>query len=267
MHHHMYMGHRHHYRGLWVAALLITTAAFVSIANSPSTTTVVVSSKTYYHYNPWYKKVLYKGEEAYVLCSAPVGWETDQVPSGAEIVEVEGATYYWAEGTFYQQASGGYRVVEAPVGAEVSSIPEKSMKQEDGDVALYQFDNTYFTKVAKEGGGEVYRVEPQPAEEELDSMPADAPTFVADGETYYYVDYNLYVQYQEDGKTGFVNGEPDIGAQVDALPEGVTTIEEDGKTFYQFEMVFFEQVQDENGNPLYEVVSSPDGAEEADLKS
>ncbi len=267
MHHHMYMRHRHWYRGWWVAAVLLTTAAFVAIANSSNTTTVVVSSKTYYHYNPWYKRVLYEGEEVYVLCSAPVGWETDQAPSGAEIVEVEGATYYWAEGTFYQQASGGYRVVEAPVGAEVSSIPEESMKQEEGDVALYQFDNTYFTKVAKEGGGEVYRVEPQPAEEELESMPADAPTFVADGETYYLVNYNLYVQYEEDGKTGFVNGEPDIGAQVDALPEGVTTIEEDGKTFYQFEMVFFEEVQDENGNPFYEVVGSPDGAEEVELGS
>jgi len=244
---------------------LLTTAAFVLIANS--STTVVVSSTTYYHYNPWYRRVLYEGEEVYVLSSAPVGWETDQVPSGAETVEVEGATYHYAEGAFYQQASGGYRVVEAPVGAEVSSIPEESIGQEELDVALYQFDNTYFTKQTKEEGGEFYRVEPQPAEEELDSMPADAPTFVADGETYYYVNYNLYVQYQEDGRTGFVNGEPDIGAQVDGLPEGVTTIEEDGKTFYQFDMVFFEEVQDENGNPFYEVVGSPDGAEAVELGS
>ena len=149
----------------------------------------------------------------------------------------------------------------------MSSIPEESIGQEELDVALYQFDNTYFTKQTKEGGGEFYRVEPQPAEEELDSMPADAPTFVADGETYYYVNYNLYVQYQEDGRTGFVNGEPDIGAQVEGLPEGVTTIEEDGKTFYQFDMVFFEEVQDENGNPFYEVVGSPDGAEAVELGS
>jgi hypothetical protein len=245
---------------------LITTAAFVAIANS--STTVVVGSTTYYHYNPWYRRALYEGEEVYVLSSAPVGYETDQLPAGAETVEVEGATYHYAEGTFYQKANGGgYRVVEAPVGAEVSSIPKESISQEESEITLYQFDKTSFTKHVKDGGGEVYRVEPQPPAEEMDSMPADAPTFVADGETYYYVNYNLYVQYKEGGRTGFVNGEPEIGAQVDALPKGVTTIEENGKTYYQFDMVFFEEVQDENGKPFYEVVGSPDGSDSVELPS
>ena len=53
---------------------------------------------------------------------------------------------------------------------------------------------------------------------------------------------------------------------MDGLPEGVTTIEEDGKTYYQFDMVFFEEVQDENGNPFYEVVGSPDGSEAVELE-
>ena len=35
-------------------------------------------------------------------------------------------------------------------------------------------------------------------------------------------DYNFYVQYEENGKTGYVNGEPEIGAQVDTLPNEVT---------------------------------------------
>ena len=245
---------------------MITSAAFVAIANSSNTT--VVHSTTYYYYNPWYRRALYEGEEVYALSSVPVGYETDRLPAGAETVEVEGATYHYAEGAFYQKAAGsGYRVVEAPVGAEVSSIPEESIGQEESDVALYQFDNTYFTKDAKDGGQAVYRVEPQPPQEDMDSIPDGARTFVADGETYYYVNYNLYVQYQEGGRTGFVNGEPEIGAQVDSLPEGVTTIEENGRTYYQFDMVFFEEVQDENGNPFYEVVGSPDGSEAVELES
>ncbi len=70
---------------------------------------------------------------------------------------------------------------------------------------------------------------------------------MADGETYYYVNYSLYLEYEENDQTGFVNGEPEVGAQLDELPEGTTTIEEDGFTFYQFDMVFFEEVEDESG--------------------
>ena len=69
---------------------------------------------------------------------------------------------------------------------------------------------------------------------------------MADGETYYYVNYSLYLEYEENDQTGFVNGEPEVGAQLDELPEGTTTIEEDGFT-YQFDMVFFEEVEDESG--------------------
>jgi hypothetical protein len=98
-------------------------------------------------------------------------------------------------------------------------------------------------------------------------MPSDAVTFVADGETYYYVNFNLYVEYEENSHTGYVNGEPEIGAQLDALPEATTTIEEDGRTYYQFDMVFFEEVEDENGNPFYEVVDNPDGSEVVELEA
>ncbi len=132
---------------------------------------------------------------------------------------------------------------------------------------LFQFDNTFFTKTTNEAGKQVYRVEPLPPEEELKEIPQGSLTFVADGETYYYVNYNLYVAYEEGGRTGFTNGEPDIGAQLDSLPEGTTTIDEDGRTYYQFDMVFFEEVQDESGNTLYEVVGSPDGAEAVELES
>ncbi len=238
------------------------------ILNSSETTTHTVTSVTYYHHNPWYRRVLYEGEEVYVQTPAPVGLETDQLPDGAEIVDFQETTYYYHEAAFYKEASGGgYIVVESPVGAEVSSIPEEAVPDEDADSSLYLFDNAYFTKDVNDSGREMYRVEPQPPEEEMNQMPSDAVTFVADGETYYYVNYNLYVEYEEGNQTGFVNGEPEIGAQLEALPEGVTTIEENDKTYYQFDMVFFEEVEDEDGNPFYEVVGSPDGSEGIELES
>ena len=236
----------------------------MAIANS--STTVVVYGTTYYHYNPWYRPVLYEGEEGYVLTSAPVGHEADDLPDGAETIQVDGATFYYADWSFYQDApGGGYVVVEPPAGAEVSAIPEEAIAQDEGEVVLYQFDEIYFTKDTNDAGQEVYRVEPQPPEEEIDAIPDGAVSFVADGETFYYVNYNLYVEYEENGKTGFVNGEPEVGAQLDQLPEGTTTIEEDGFTFYQFDMVFFEEVEDENGQPFYEVIDSPDGSETVEL--
>ena len=266
--HHRFWRHRRWYRNWWLAGTLIRTAAFIAIANSSRTTTYTVTSTTYYHYNPWYRRALYEGEEVYVLMAAPVGWETSQLPPNSEIVDVEDNTYYYHEAAFYQEASGGgYVVIEPPVGAEVRSIPEEAIAHEDeGELAVHQFDNTFFTKDVNVAGQEIYRVEPQPPEEELDEIPTDAVTFVADGETYYYVNFNLYVEYEEDGQTGFINAEPDIGAQVDALPEGVTEIEENGITYYQFDMVFFEEVVDENGNSFYEVVGSPDGSEGVELE-
>ena len=104
--------------------------------------------------------------------------------------------------------------------------------------------------------------EGEPAEEEIDSIPTGSPSFEADNETYYYVNFSFYVEFEEDGKTGFVNGEPEIGAQTDKLPDAVTTFEEGGETYYQFDTVFFEEVEDDDGTVFYEVVGSPDGEDQ-----
>ena len=187
----------------------------------------------------------------------------EALPDGAETIEVDGGTYYYADWSFWQAtAAGGYVAVAPPVGAEVSSIPDESLSEEEGDVVVYQFDELYFTRDTDESGKTIYRVEPQPPEEEIDEIPAGSPSFVADGETYYYVNYNFYVQYEENGKTGYVNGEPEIGAQVDTLPDQVTTVEEEGVTYYQFDSVFFEEVEGDDEQTFYEVVGSPDGSDE-----
>ena len=241
--------------------MFITVALFATIA--ASSTTYTYTTVTYYHYNPWYRKVLHEGEEGYVLCGAPVGHHADSLADGAETVKVDNKTYYYADWSFWEKASGGgYVVVDAPVGAEVSTLPDEATKHTEGEVVLYQFDNLYLTEDKSSSGKKIYRVEPQPAEEEIDAIPSGSPSFVADGETYHYVDYNFYVAYEENGKRGYVVGEPEIGAQCDKLPEGVTEIEEDGVTYQQFDSVFFEAIEEDNGNVFYEVVGSPDGSDE-----
>jgi len=259
--HHRCWHHRRWYRGAWVGLVFITVAVFATIAASSQTYTY--STTTYYHYNPWYRKVIHEGDEGYALCGAPIGHRSDDLPDGAETLKVESKTYYYADWSFWEQASdGGYVVVQAPVGAEVSTLPEEATKHTEGEVVLYQFDDLYFTEAKNSAGKKVFQIEPQPAEEEIDSIPKNSVSFVADGETYYYVEYSFYVEYEENGKTGFVEGDPDIGAQVDKLPEGATTLEEDGVTYYQFDTVFFEEVEADDGTTFYEVVGSPDGSDE-----
>ena len=175
----------------------------------------------------------------------------------------DGKTYYYEGGSFWQQASGGgYVAVQAPAGAEVSSLPEDASPQIEGEVTVYQYDDLFLSKDTNDSGKTIYRVEPQPPEEELDSIPPGSPSFDADNETYYYVNYNFYVGFEENGKTGFVNGEPEVGAQTDKLPDEVTTVEEGGVTYYQFDSVFFEEVEDDNGDTFYEVTGSPDGSDQ-----
>ena len=156
-------------------------------------------------------------------------------------------------------------MVDAPVGAEVSTIPEEAAKNTEGDVVVYQFDKLFLTEDKNSSGKKIYRVEPQPSEEEIDSIPKDSPSFEADGETYHYVDYSFYVAYEENGKRGYVVADPEIGAQVDKLPDGVTEVEEDGQKYYQFDSVFFENVESEDGDVFYEVVGSP-GEEDVELE-
>ena len=143
--------------------------------------TIVVGRSTFIRIYPWYRTVLYEGDEGYVLMSAPVGHEIDVLPEGAEKIEVEGQTYSYAEWSSYQE---------------------------------------------REGGG--------------------------------------YVEYEENGQTGFVNGDQEIGAAIDQLPPGAIEIADN---LYQFDMAFFEQVEDENGTSFYDVVDNPDGEEVIELEA
>ncbi len=262
--HHRYWRHRSHYRSAWVGVVFITLVVFASLSSSP--TTYTYSSVTYYYYNPWYRKVEHEGEEGCVLCGAPIGHRSDSLTDGAEKVDVDGKTYYYADWSFWEATSdGGYVVVEAPVGAEVSTLPEEALKNTEGDVVVYQFDDLFFTEDKNSSGKKIYRVEPQPAEEEISSIPAGSVSFVADGETFHYVDYSFYVAFEEGGKSGYVTGEPDIGAQVDELPAGTTEIEHEGQEYHQFDSVFFEEVEAEDGTVFYVVVGTP-GEEDVELE-
>ena len=80
--HHLFWHHRRWYHAFWVRRVFLRPAVFVAIPGPR--VTVVVGTATFIRINPWYQTVLYEGDEGYVLMSAPVGYETDILPDGAE---------------------------------------------------------------------------------------------------------------------------------------------------------------------------------------
>jgi len=221
----------------------------------------VYSTTYYYNDGVWYTRAVQEGETVYVEVSAPDGLEVESLPGDPEITEVEGQTYYLTEHTFYQkiQRDGKdlYVVVDAPAGAQVSSVPDHAAEHDEGGEPVYQYDETFYTSTTDESGKQVYEVQPVPAEEEIDEIPEGTVTFVADEETYYYVDRGLYVA-AEGG--GYVTSEPPLGSVASKLPDGATVINEEGQTFFQFDTVFFKPIGS-GSDTAYEVIAAPDGSE------
>ncbi|MBD3871854.1 MAG: hypothetical protein IFK91_02875, partial [Acidobacteria bacterium] len=57
----------------------------------------MVYGTTYVHYNPWYRPVMYEGEEGHVLTAPPVGHKAEALPEGGETITFEGETYTYAD--------------------------------------------------------------------------------------------------------------------------------------------------------------------------
>jgi hypothetical protein len=87
----------------------------------------------------WAVWATYTPRTVVVYGSTPAGYEVESLPEDAEIVEVEGETYYLSDHTFYQriQRDGQdvYVVVDAPAGAQVTSIPEDVVEHVLGGTA------------------------------------------------------------------------------------------------------------------------------------
>ena len=148
-------------------------------------------------------------------------------------------------------------VVDAPAGAQVSSVPDDVVVHDEDGESVYQYDETFYTSTEGESGEQVYEVQPVPPEEEIDEIPEGTVTFVADEETYYYVERGLYVAAEAGG---YVMSEPPLGSVAAKLPDGATVINEGEQTYFQFDTVFFKPM-DSGSEAAYEVIAAPDGSE------
>ncbi|NMH26601.1 DUF6515 family protein [Flavobacterium silvaticum] len=134
-----------------------------------------------YHYHPY--RPYYWGPVWH-----PWGFFVTTLATTAIIVSIHNHHYHYDHGVYYVAGNGGYTVVEAPVGATITTLPESSQT-----VVVNETTNNYYyggTFYEKSDGG--YTVVPPTAGTLVENLPEGATeekigdqTYVKLGETYY----------------------------------------------------------------------------------
>ena len=127
-------------------AVLATTAIVISVSN------------TQYHYD---EGVYYAPTSGgYTVVPAPVGATVPSLPAGSETVVVDGTTYYYYGGTYYQKTNS-YTVVPPTAGAVVEKLPEGGEEVKIGDITYVKVGETYYQPIQQNGKNmyEVVQVE------------------------------------------------------------------------------------------------------------
>ena len=118
----------------------------------------------------------------------PWGFFVATMATTAIIVSIESQQYYYDQGVYYIESDGGYTVVQAPVGATVTTIPSGSEEVVINETTT----NYYYGGVYYEKDGEEYEVVAPTAGTVVEHLPEGAEevrvgdqTYVKYGETYY----------------------------------------------------------------------------------
>ncbi len=118
----------------------------------------------------------------------PWGFVVATLAVTAIVVSVNNQQYHYDNGVYYMPASGGYTVVQAPVGATVTTIPSGSQTVVVNETTNnYYFGGTYYEKsdtgytVVPPTAGTIVETLPEGGEE----VRIGEQTYVKYGETYY----------------------------------------------------------------------------------
>ena len=118
----------------------------------------------------------------------PWGFFIATLATTAIVISVENQKYHYDQGVYYVQSSGGYTVVEAPVGATIKTLPANSQTVVVNETTNnYYYGGTYYEK-----SGDSYKVVPPTAGSTVENLPEGSEevkvgdqTYVKYGETYY----------------------------------------------------------------------------------
>ena len=126
----------------------------------------------------------------------PWGFFAATLATTAIIVSVENQHYHYDQGVYYAQANGGYTVVQAPVGATITTLPPQSQTVVVNETTNnYYYGGTYYEKSDKG-----YTVVPPTAGTVVENLPDGGKEVKMGSQNYVKVGETYYQPIQQDGK-------------------------------------------------------------------
>jgi hypothetical protein len=92
---------------------------------------------------------------------AGVGAVVPSLPRGYDTVYAANASYYFAEGSFFQAAESGYQAVAPPIGIEVKQLPYAAEMVKVKGQQYFAYNDIYYQALYS-GSGIVYKVVEDP---------------------------------------------------------------------------------------------------------
>jgi hypothetical protein len=177
-------------------------------------------SHGYYHLNHGYYNSLYAGRLGYQCRNLPYSyypffWGDDQ--------------YFFCDGLFYTYDNEQYTVVEPPIGAEVTTLPDNAQSIVINGQQYYECNGVYYQPYTKDDGTVVYVVAGKDGTLNTDS------------------------QVQDNQPQG-----PQLGDIVSQLPPDCKKIKLNGdKLFVSPDGIYYKEQVDANGVKTYKIVGLP----------
>jgi hypothetical protein len=142
-----------------------------------------------YHYHPYHP--FYWGPVWH-----PMGFFVAAIATTAIIVTIESQQYHYDQGVYYVSGNGGYTVVQAPVGATITTLPPGTQTIVVNETTNnYYYGGTYYEKT-----GDKYTVVPPTAGTIIENLPEGGEEVKIGDVTYVKVGETYYQPTQKDGK-------------------------------------------------------------------
>jgi hypothetical protein len=136
--------------------------------------------------------------------------------------------YFYSDGLFYQYDNSQYTVVEPPIGAQVTALPDKAQSIVINGQQYYELNGVYYLPVTKDDGTVVYEIAGKDGELNTGSTVQDQPQA------------------------------PRIGDIVTQLPQDCRKINVNGQKMYVSpDGVYYQEQVDSNNNKTYKIVGLP----------
>lgn len=141
-----------------------------------------------YHYHPYHP--YYYGPVWH-----PFGFFVAVMATTAIIVSIENQHYYYDQGVYYTQVSGGYNVVPPPVNITIVNLPAEGVEAvKNEDLTYYYYAGTFYKKSA-----DGYTVIPAPDGAVVSNIPEGAEEIEIDGSKYVVYNETYFQPLSQDG--------------------------------------------------------------------